>query len=74
MPTKRRGWLCRLGLHNWKKGRRVKGYVVRRCARCPERQEHVGGRWVTVVKVPKRLENTPTVRLENVSESSEGGL
>lgn len=81
-------FLCRLGLHRWKKGRRVKGFVVRRCGACPARQEQSfpGGGWKAVPRTkrvrrkpehfvdPPLLSSSETVEMSQAVKHSEGGL
>lgn len=62
--------MCKVGLHNWKAGRRIKGFLVRKCRDCPARQEEdfPGGQWKTVT--PKKRVRAP--RLHPQSRVEEG--
>ena len=56
MKPKSKPFLCRYGWHRWAKGKRVKGFLVRKCDRCGERQEQhfPGGAWKTVALLKRR--------------------
>ena len=59
-------------LHRWKRARRVGGFMVRRCARCGERQEQdfPGGKWITV-NLKRVRKRKPAARMESSVEQPE---
>lgn len=62
-------FLCRVGLHRWRRARRVNGFKTRSCANCRAKQEEhfPGGGWRVVTPV-KRVRKPKSLHLVTVLE------
>ena len=86
LPRKVQRVLCAIGtdlgfdrLHPWKRGRRVDGFLVRRCSACKQKQEQTfpGGGWVSVSSKRRRTSKPklhPVTPAEEQRRDTERGL
>lgn len=84
LPRKIQRVLCAIGtdlginrLHQWKRGRRVNGFLVRRCAVCRQKQEQTfpGGHWLSVSsKRVRRPALKPETLMDEQRRDAEQGM